>query len=278
MTLPALLERHHDGLSRPLEGARLRVLSLGAGVQSTTLALMAERGLIERPDLAIFADTGWESRAVYQHLDWLTYILPFPVVRVRRHGPDLGELTLSVARGERGQEGAQLVPFYTDGGISPKQCSKEFKTRPVARHIRNILPAPPVRKAAPIVELWLGMSSDELTRIKRNERPWIHNRYPLVEARMKRASCVSWLKSIGVTSPRSSCIFCGYRSNAEWLDVLSDPYDRPRLLAFDRAIRTLMPNGAYLTKHEQPLDEIDFTKPDDGLDLFNNECEGYCGV
>jgi len=43
----------------------LRVLSLGAGVQSTTLALMAAHGEIEPPDCAIFADTQWEPRAVY---------------------------------------------------------------------------------------------------------------------------------------------------------------------------------------------------------------------
>jgi 3'-phosphoadenosine 5'-phosphosulfate sulfotransferase (PAPS reductase)/FAD synthetase len=49
---------------------QLRVLSLGAGVQSTTLALMAAHGEIEPPHCAIFADTGWEPRAVYDHLDW----------------------------------------------------------------------------------------------------------------------------------------------------------------------------------------------------------------
>lgn len=38
----------------------MRILSLGAGVQSSTLALMAEHGEIEKPDYAIFADTGWE--------------------------------------------------------------------------------------------------------------------------------------------------------------------------------------------------------------------------
>ena len=39
-----------------------RSLSLGAGVQSTVLALMAERGDhgLSKPDVAIFADTGWE--------------------------------------------------------------------------------------------------------------------------------------------------------------------------------------------------------------------------
>jgi 3'-phosphoadenosine 5'-phosphosulfate sulfotransferase (PAPS reductase)/FAD synthetase len=60
----------------------IRVLSLGAGVQSTTLALMAARGEIEAPDCAIFADTGWEPRAVYEHLDRLEDALPYPVYRV----------------------------------------------------------------------------------------------------------------------------------------------------------------------------------------------------
>lgn len=52
---------------------RLRVLSLGAGVQSTTLALMAAHGAVgPTPDCAVFADTGCEPRAVYRHLS-LTY-------------------------------------------------------------------------------------------------------------------------------------------------------------------------------------------------------------
>ena len=61
---------------------RLRVLSLGAGVQSTTLALMAAHGEIgPMPDCAIFADTGWEPKAVYEHLAWLgsLNVLPFPI-------------------------------------------------------------------------------------------------------------------------------------------------------------------------------------------------------
>ena len=37
----------------------LRILSLGAGVQSTTLLYMMIEGEIERPDHAIFSDTGW---------------------------------------------------------------------------------------------------------------------------------------------------------------------------------------------------------------------------
>lgn len=46
----------------------MRVLSLGAGVQSTAVALMALAGELPPLDAAIFADTGWEPPAVYGHL------------------------------------------------------------------------------------------------------------------------------------------------------------------------------------------------------------------
>lgn len=69
-------------MNASIPSIRLRVLSLGAGVQSTTLALMAAHGEIgPMPDCAIFADTGWEPAAVYEHLAWLRSpnVLPFPV-------------------------------------------------------------------------------------------------------------------------------------------------------------------------------------------------------
>lgn len=53
----------------------LRLLSLGAGVQSTVLALMAADGTLPGLDAAIFADTGWEPRRVYDHLDRLEKVL-----------------------------------------------------------------------------------------------------------------------------------------------------------------------------------------------------------
>lgn len=50
-----------QGVPSPI---RLRALSLGAGVQSTTMALMAAHGEIgPMPDCAIFADTGWGAKS-----------------------------------------------------------------------------------------------------------------------------------------------------------------------------------------------------------------------
>ena len=49
-----------------VDGATMRYISLGAGVQSSVMALMASRGEIgPTPDCAVFADTQWEPESVY---------------------------------------------------------------------------------------------------------------------------------------------------------------------------------------------------------------------
>lgn len=57
--------------SKSVENATLRVVSFGAGVQSTVMLLMAAKGEITPcPDVAIFADTQFEPPEIYEHLDW----------------------------------------------------------------------------------------------------------------------------------------------------------------------------------------------------------------
>ena len=66
----------------------LTVLSLGGGVQSSVMALMASQSLLPTgsggafdriPDCAIFADTRWEPPSVYEHIEWLKDRLSFPL-------------------------------------------------------------------------------------------------------------------------------------------------------------------------------------------------------
>lgn len=88
----------------------LTILSLGAGVQSSTLALMAAHGEITpMPDCAIFADTGSEPRKVYEWLDWLETKLPFPVHRVMKDGGLLNNIVESI----NGRRFAG-APFFTE--------------------------------------------------------------------------------------------------------------------------------------------------------------------
>jgi 3'-phosphoadenosine 5'-phosphosulfate sulfotransferase (PAPS reductase)/FAD synthetase len=87
----------------------ITILSLGAGVQSTALALMAERGMIEKPIAAIFSDTGDEPATVYAHLENLKSMLSFPVHTVK-FGNGLGNDFLAALRGETNR--ASQPPFY----------------------------------------------------------------------------------------------------------------------------------------------------------------------
>ncbi|PBC72348.1 MULTISPECIES: hypothetical protein [unclassified Streptomyces] len=65
----------------------LRVLSLGAGVQSTTLLMLSAEGVLPKLDYAIFADTGAEPQEVYDHLDRLEREIArpagIPIIRVQ---------------------------------------------------------------------------------------------------------------------------------------------------------------------------------------------------
>ena len=88
----------------------LRILSLGAGVQSSTMALMADQGAFgDKPDAAVFADTGWEPKPVIEHLNYLRTILSYPVHIVKKGNIKDDILT---ALGPSGNQFAS-APFYT---------------------------------------------------------------------------------------------------------------------------------------------------------------------
>ena len=275
-------------LSRPLDGATLRVISHGGGLQTSVLCLMAARGEIgPMPDMAIFADTGGELRRTYAYLDYLQEHLPFPIVRVRRPGPTLGDLMLAVARGERGRSGTSMVPFYalSDAGersMLPKQCSKDYKTRVVAREVQRILGIDPGKRgpAEPTVEMWVGMTMDELTRVATNEKKWIHNRHPLVERGMNRRDCIRWAEERQYRVPqKSSCKFCPFRDNPSWQAMSeNDPEDFAEACDWDDAMRTIPGFEGQLFIHRRfvPLRNAVLEEPTPQLPLFS-DCDS-CGV
>lgn len=154
----------------------LTILSLGAGVQSTALALMAAHGeIMPMPDCAIFADTGWEPKAVYDHLAWLCApsLLPFPIEIVRQG--NIREDINKLARGEaiRGQGRAATAPFFVagkDGVAAPlrRQCTGHYKIEPIERRLKEKVGIKPRQRQprTPVVSLWIGISMDEIYRVK----------------------------------------------------------------------------------------------------------------
>jgi hypothetical protein len=276
-----------DLLGEMVDPVRLRVISLGAGVQSTTMALMAAHGEIgPMPDCAIFADTGDEKRATYRHLDWLESVLPFPLVRVRRFDVSLAVHTLG--RFATGEGGKFTPPLYSDNprGMLPTQCSKEFKTRAIIKECRTRIGLAPGQRGpkSVSVEVWIGMTRDEADRMKPAEPPWMQNRWPLIEKDMRRGHCPAWLIAHGYPVPvKSACVYCPWHDDAQWIAMEANRLDDDwsRALAFDIGVRTGvgMDGEFYVHRSRKPLGDVTFDRSGEAqIDLFHNECEGMCGV
>lgn len=282
---------HWPTLSAPVAAPVLRIISHGGGVQTSALCLMAARGdLGPMPDCAIFADTGDEPAAVYEYLDYIAPLLPFPLLRLRRDGRTLGENCVSNATAVL--KGQCTIPLHlTPDGIMPKQCSTEWKTRVVMRAAKAMARAklglgPRQRfPVAAVIEQWIGISTDEKERVRTNSDRVFYNRYPLIEVNRDRRACLSYLAERQYTKPpRSACVFCPYRGNDEWQEMKDTaPADFAKACAFDAAFRPGwlgMTGEAFVHPSRQPLAEVDFNRADprQGLLGFINECSGTCGV
>jgi hypothetical protein len=265
----------------------MNIISLGAGVQSTTMALMAAEGeLTPMPDCAIFADTGAEPKHIMDFLDYIESLVPFPVYRVME-GEGLEVSTIDSIKGGR----FASLPFFTEskgkggGGMLRRQCTREFKITPIERKVRELVGLKKGQRGPKEVAVhqWIGISMDERTRMKPSRVKWIENIFPLIDVQMHRYNCINWMREHGYREPsKSACYFCPYHDNATWQNMKDhDPDSWERAVKMDESIRNGVrgtPEKLYLHQSMQPLTECDFDPARDQIDMFNNECEGMCGV
>ena len=275
----------------------LRVLSLGGGVQSTVLCLMAEEGRFgEKPDCAIFADTDWEPRAVYENIRWLRSQVSFPIY-ITDNGRSLRQ---DVLRGVNTNGRPWLtIPAYLgneDGepaGINWRQCTSNYKIVPIHKKIRSLLGLNPRQQISSEtrVEMWLGLTTDEYTRVKPSRDWWITLRYPLIDdLPLDREECQAWFaeRYPQRTLPRSACVACPFHSSASWLHMQEqEPEQFAESIALDEKLRSgehaagkLFRKRVFLHHRRIPLREaIQLDRQEaDAHNPFLDECEGYCGL
>ena len=238
-------------------------LSLGAGVQSSALLLMADReperigeamGLVDalglsefRCDLAVFGDTQDEPESVYSWLKVLkAAVKTVPIIEVTRGSIMKDNL-----------EGANFgrPPWFLgnpDGskGMLRRQCTERYKVRPITQAVREHLGMKPGQRWKQHVTRMLGISTDEPDRMKPSQEKWATNVWPLIDLGMSRTDCVKYVEATGLgTPPRSACWHCPFHSDAEWLRLRNhEPEAWDKAVAFDKAIR----NGC-LARTEKPL-------------------------
>jgi hypothetical protein len=235
-------------------GYPYRALSLGAGVQSTTVLLLAIDGMLPAFDAVIFADTGDEPADVYAHVERLRDVSPIETVSVGRR------LSATVV------DPFMPVPLYQRGGIGRRQCTYQFKLRPIRRWLRD--------NGSGAVDLSVCISTDEYLRAKDSGRRWCRNVFPLLEIGWSRDACLRYLADRWPHPvPRSACVYCPLKSDREWLDLREHhPADWQAACDFDQAARRF----GYVHRSETPLADAVLRPEDAGQMVL--ECEGMCGV
>jgi hypothetical protein len=270
----------------------LQLLSWGGGVQSTAIALLMEQGVIPAPDAIVWADTGDESEAVYEHIArwWPRLQHIAPTYRVQRTGayPRVSDAVIAKARTGKG---SNTLPFFLKDqsgkvSLTRRGCTHNYKIVPLNNLAKRLCRA----SDAENWRWWLGISTDEMQRMKVDA--W----HPLIEESdgtwrrpgYSRTACESVIASASETAPRSSCVFCPFRGAHEWRGLT--PHERQHVAAMDAEIeagfKALGKHGAltdrpYLRRDCTPItgdawfDQVVPTVPGEGM---VNECEGGCGL
>lgn len=254
-----------------METTRHAVLNLGAGTQSSVLLLMACSGELEehgwaRPEVAVFADTQDEPARV---MEWL------PMLRMEAHraGIPLAEATagdlrqdvLDAAEGRAPR--ASNPPLYVRDPhgrqqMIPRNCTRDYKIRPIRRELRALGYGP----KRPVVS-YMGITRDEVERMKPSDVKWQEMAYPLVEMGMTRHDCVLWLAERGLQAPKSACVMCPMRSDSGWREMKNErPEEFAQAVDFDLRVRTGLPGlagEAYVHSSLVPLGEVDLSNAED---------------
>lgn len=250
----------------------MKVLSLGWGVQSVTIAAMVALGELESIDVALHADTTHEGVGTYAYAAQMTPWLErrgVTVVTVSDAQP------LPVVASP-----ATDIPAFTatdsgKNGMLRRQCTESWKIRPMRKWLQ-------AHREGRQVEQWIGISLDEVQRMKDSDVKYVTHRWPLIERRMTRVDCMTWLQRHDLPiPPKSACVFCPYHSTHEWRRVRQAPDDWQKALNVDKAIRNVRPPyDIFLHPARIPLAEVDFSTAEERgqLSLWDDECNGICGV
>ena len=235
-------------------------------------------------DCAIFSDTQSEPKKVMDYLEYLKTQVSYPVYIVTKG--NLRKDLLTLASGIKINNVG--VPFWTlskglSKGKARRTCTVEYKIKPLVKKVRELLGYKKRQrvKKGTIVEQLFGISLDEIYRVKPSNYHYIQHKYPLIDLKYRRSDCIDWLLKNKFELPtRSACTFCPFHSDHEWREVRKNNKEWEEVIELDNKIRRIpsLRDDAYLHKDRKPIKEINFDKKENQLNLFNNECEGMCGV
>ena len=232
----------------------VQVWSCGGGTQSGAIASLIGTGELPRPDYALMINTGREKLGTRPFVDG--FIRP----ALAKVGLELTIVNKSdfASVDLFAHNGDILVPGFTNisgtvGKLEP-YCSGEWKTRVGQRWLRSI--------GVETATVWLGISIDEMRRVRSQRLNWLTLSYPLIFiVRYTRSKCVERIRADGWLGeiPHSACWMCPNMSDSEWLEMkTSYPADFASACDLEIEVQKVDPHF-WLHPSCVPLASVDFT-------------------
>ena len=196
----------------------IRIMSMGAGVQTTAMLLKWP----ERYDHIIFADTGDEYAETYWYIE--NYLKPFCkehnlewITVKHKHGFSLMEWCLK----------RKILPI-----ISRRWCTQDFKIRPINRCLRKL---GATRKNPIYVDIGISIDESQRANFSKKDVLYVVKEYPLLDAKLSRNDCKKIITDHGwPLRPKSGCDFCMFQKRSTLRKMLATPEGRLRLIEIDK--------------------------------------------
>lgn len=190
----------------------MRVISFGGGVNSSAMLVgLRERNVV--PDAILFADTGGEKPATYQHIEemkrWVLSV-GFPAIEVIRY--DSHHVTL-----EQECLNNETLPSKAFGFSG---CSVKWKRQPMDKWLSTSPAAKEVWSRGEQVQRLIGIHAGETRRGKIPDDDKFRYVYPLREWKWDQTDCEQALRRAGIAVPcKSACFFCPAMRKSEVLEL-----------------------------------------------------------
>ena len=206
----------------------MKILSFGAGMQSTALALMSCENafaktdgkelpypLVPIYDIVIFCDLGLEPVWVRKQADFVRRACETAGIQYKELDAPLYQDLMR----DFGKKRVVSIPWWTideKGHKSkfPRNCTLDYKVQVISKYVRWELLG--YRKHQRLRdedkkahEMHLGVSFEEKKRCKESPNPMLTNHFPLVEMKLTRADNYAYiLDAWGLDTKASACCFC----------------------------------------------------------------------
>lgn len=256
----------------------MKILSCGAGMQSTALALIScaqTHGEIRYPqvpryDAVIYCDLGNEPDWVVEQVRFIERAckdcgIPFYILQSDLYRDYMENF---------GNSRVVAMPFWTldkddkPGRIALRACTMDYKIRVIQKFVRwNLLGYHPYQRLRSedigTHELHIGFSLEEASRSFPSQHRMFQNKFPLIDMNWERKDTYRYnLEEWGLDSKASACLVCPYHKNYFFQYIKHNfPADYASVVQFDDMLEQRQPqsriqNRIFLSRSRKRIREL----------------------